>query len=208
MIGYASRTGTVRNARALNAAGWRWLVSPHGKIGPIRDGMRFALDNGAWTSHEQGRPFDARRFEHALGLFGLAADWIVVPDIVMGGRDSLDFSRRWLPRMRARFPTQRLLIAVQDGMTPCDLPEISPTTGIFVGGSTDWKLGTMQSWATFARSRGAYIHVGRVNTARRIAICAAAAVDSFDGSGVSRFIDTLPGLDGARRQPDMLASLQ
>lgn len=35
--------------------------------------------------------------------------------------------------------------------------------------------------------------------------CVAAGADSFDGSSASRFATTLPLLDAARRQPDLLA---
>lgn len=42
-------------------------------------------------------------------------------------------------------------------------------------------------WAAFARDRGIYIHVGRVNTIGRASHCADLLVDSADGSSVSRF---------------------
>jgi len=41
------------------------------------------------------------------------------------------------------------------------------------------------------------------NSARRIRVCASAGVDSFDGSGPSRFAVALPRLDLARRQVDL-----
>jgi hypothetical protein len=56
MIGYASRTGTRRNLAALRAAGWRLLLSPTGVL--RTEGFRYALDNGAWTAHQQGTEFD------------------------------------------------------------------------------------------------------------------------------------------------------
>lgn len=45
-----------------------------------------------------------------------------------------------------------------------------------------------------------YLHVGRVNTKKRIRLCQEAGADSFDGSGVSRFSAHLPVLDSAVRQ--------
>jgi hypothetical protein len=47
------------------------------------------------------------------------------------------------------------------------------------------------------RPRGAYLHVGRVNT--RVA---AAGADSFDGSSVLRFTANLLKLENARQQLD------
>jgi hypothetical protein len=50
-----------------------------------------------------------------------------------------------------------------------------------------------------------HYHVGRVNTARRIRLCAEAGADSFDGTSVTMFSCTLPLLESARRQPSLLA---
>ncbi len=50
----------------------------------------------------------------------------------------------------------------------------------------------MGDWAELARERGAICHVGRVNSARRIHLCASAGVTSFDGSGVSRYAVEIP----------------
>jgi len=204
MIAYASRTGTRRNLDALRRAGWRLMVSARGAL--RTEGFRYALDNGAWTSFQRGEPFDETAFERAVTRLGADADWIVVPDIVMGGMASLKFSRMWLARLRNRraLAKARFMIAVQNGIVPAHIRDlVGPRIGVFVGGDTEWKLATMAGWARFAQARGAICHVGRVNSARRIRLCAAAGVDSFDGSGVSRFAAALPPLDLARRQADV-----
>ncbi|MDG9857934.1 hypothetical protein N5C93_29635 [Pseudomonas nitroreducens] len=83
-------------------------------------------------------------------------------------------------------------------MTPDDVRDLlSPAVGIFLGGSTEWKLQTMEAWGVLARRRNCYFHVGRVNSARRIAMCSAAGASSFDGTSVTRFANTLPRLDAA-----------
>jgi hypothetical protein len=58
-------------------------------------------------------------------------------------------------------------------------------------------------WGSLARRRNCYLHVGRVNSQRRIAICAAAGADSFDGTSVTRYAVTMRPLDAARRQSDL-----
>jgi len=200
MIAYASRTGTRRNLAALRGAGWRLLVSAKGAL--RTEGMGYALDNGAWSAYQTGEPFDAQAFEQAVNLLGSRADWIVVPDIVAGGKDSLRFSLEWVVRLRPLGTP--LLLAVQDGMRAEDVrPYLGPRVGIFVGGSTGWKLATLLMWGDLANAAGCHLHVGRVNTATRIRLCAAAGADSFDGTSASRFVCTLPLLDGARRQPDL-----
>ncbi len=165
--------------------------------------MPFALDNGAWTAFQRKEPFDVPAFLRAVDLFGERADWVVIPDIVAGGLSSLDFSLSWIDRLTS---CKRLLLAVQDGMSVDDIrPFLSDRIGIFVGGSTDWKLATAIEWGHLAHEVGCYIHVGRVNTVRRIRLCAAAGANSFDGTSATMFSQTLPMLDGARRACDLFA---
>lgn len=197
MIAYASRTGTRRNLLALRRAGWRLLVSATGVH--RTEGFRYGLDNGAWTAHQAGRRFDGGRFVALLEQLGAGADWIVVPDVVGEARASLRLTARWLPRVeRCGAP---MLIAVQDGMRPADVaPWVEGGAGVFLGGSTDYKLSSAIAWGAWCRERGAYFHIARVNTARRIRLCQEARAHSFDGTSASRYAVTLPLLDGAHRQ--------
>ena len=197
MIPYASRTGTRRNLAALRGAGWRLLVSAASCL--RHEGFRYALDNGAWSAYTQGRPFDEPAFVTALRKMGPGADWTVLPDIVMGGPVSLAKSLSWMQRVLDETP--RALLAVQDGMVPEDVRAfIGARVGLFVGGSTAWKESTIGVWSALGREVGCWVHVGRVNTARRIAICTAEGATSFDGTSASRFAKTIPALDAARRQ--------
>jgi hypothetical protein len=203
MIPYAAYTTNRRSLTAVRDAGWRVLLSP--ATGLKNFGVPYALDNGAWSAFMAGEEFREEAFQKAVGLIGPGAAWVVAPDIVEGGKASLQMSVRWLGWLLDRVPV--VLIAVQDGMSPRDIQgRLGIRIGIFVGGSTEWKEETMAMWAALARSCGAICHVGRVNTARRIHLCAAAGVDSFDGSSVSRFAKTLPRLDNAARQRDLLVS--
>lgn len=199
MIAYASRTGTRRNLAALRDAGWRILVSARGVL--RNEGFRYALDNGAWTAFTQGEPFDVAAFEKALDLMGAEADWVASPDIVGGGMRSLELSESWLPRL---IDARLVLIPVQDGLTASDVrPLLGNRVGIFLGGSTEWKLATMREWGELAREVGCYYHVARVNTRRRIEMCSEAGATSFDGSSASRFAASLPRLERARCQPSL-----
>lgn len=217
MIVYASRTGTARNLAAFRLAGWRVLVSATGVL--RTEGFPYAIDNGAWTSFCAGRPFDDAAFVRVVELLGSDADWVVAPDVVGGGADSLALSTRWLPWLLAR--TARVLVPVQNGMDAGDVVHlIGPRVGIFVGGDDlaprppikprpvpTWKERTAAYWARLARANGAYCHVGRVNTRARIRICAAAGVDSIDGTSGSRFAVSVPKVDAWRRQPSLLAGV-
>lgn len=199
-MGYASRTGGLRNLAILRDHGWRLMVSASGRWrGAAALGFAYALDNGAWTAYQSGQPFDVGAFEGAVSELGSGADFVVVPDIVCGGLDSLRLSEAWLPKLDGI--GLRRVIAVQDGFTAEDVrPLLGPAVGIFVGGGTEWKERTLSMWGELARERGAYLHVGRVNSQRRIQLCAMAGADSFDGTSVSRYAVTMRRLDPARRQ--------
>jgi hypothetical protein len=203
MICYAARTGTRRNLAALRAAGWRLMISREGVW--RTEGFAYALDNGAWNDFRTERDFDAEKFQRLVDKLGAGADWIVAPDIVAGGARSLRLSMVWLPQLLLR--TKLTLIPVQDGMVPGDLVGIvmPKRVGIFLGGSTEWKLATMRQWGEFSADHGVHYHVGRVNTMRRFRLAHIAGADSVDGSSASRYAVTLPMMDFASRQWDMWA---
>lgn len=166
-----------------------------------------AGDNGAWSDFRSGRAFDADEYDRYLEWIEAQAhpfDFLVLPDIVAGGMESLALSLRYLNRCRA--VASLVLIPVQDGMEHADLaPLVGPNVGIFLGGSTPWKLARMADWGAFCAKHGVHYHVARVNTMRRMFAAIAAGAHSIDGSSVSRYAVTLPLLDGASRQLDLLA---
>lgn len=186
---YASRTGTKTTLAKMREMDWSILVSAAGVL-RTEGFSTWALDNGAWSAFQQQKAFDEEAFSRAIDKVGEGAQWVVLPDIVAGGMASLDLSLKWLDRLNG-FP-ERLLIAVQDGMTPDDVRAyLGPMVGLFLGGSTEWKLATMNAWGRLARRRNCYYHVGRVNSLKRIHACAQAGADSFDGTSVIAFPDSI-----------------
>lgn len=213
---YCPIQGNKERASKLLANGWRVIVSPQVLCGHekhLREwGGHYALDNGAWIAHKKRERFNDLRFKALVLEWGRGADFIVAPDIVCGGHDSLLRSRSWLPWLSLVTDTA-ILIAVQDGMTHEDLGGLFDwhdryepgRLGVFLGGSTEWKLATMQYWGAFAAHRDCLFHVGRVNTAKRIALCIAAGATSFDGSSPVQFPSTEPLIRRAASQGDLFA---
>jgi hypothetical protein len=202
VIGYASNTGTRRNLDALRAANWRILLTPDNP--KPRPGLKYGIDNGAWGAFKQARPFDDKAFIDLIESAGSQADFVIMPDIVAGGMESLKFSMSWLPRLRH---FRSLLLPVQDGMdVPAVARELRLTQriGIFLGGTTEWKLKTMYGWGMLAAAMDRHYHVGRVNTRRRIRLAAESGATSFDGTSATMFSCTLPMLEAARQQPSLL----
>lgn len=199
MIGYASRPSTKRNAQVLLRHGWRCLLSPVAPRLPAGFEGRYALDNGAWTAFQRKESWDEGAFVETLGKYGAGADWVVSPDIVEGGAASLALSKAWLSACLDA--CRVVLVAVQDGMEAIDVEHLlGPRVGLFVGGSTEWKEQSLGMWGQLAEKSGCWLHVGRVNSQRRIRWCHEVGADSFDGSGAAIFSVKVPGLDGARRQ--------
>lgn len=209
MMAYASHTGTLKNLAALAENRWGLVVSAASPNVDVRD-FEIVLDNGAWTAFQKGRTIDLVAFGGALGKWGRRANFVVAPDIVAGGMASLELSLSWIPRVLDA--TSIALLAVQDGMTVNDVrPHVGGRVGIFVGGSTDvqtdasgrewnWKERTIPEWCALGREVGCYVHIGRVNTKRRIAICASFGADSFDGTSASMYSKNVPKLTRWRNQ--------
>lgn len=193
---------------ALRAHGWRLMVSRAG-VWRTEGFEQIAADNGAWADYRAGREFDDDAYDRFLDWLArqlLTPDWLVLPDIVAAGPRSLALSMRYLNRCLSVGPL--VLIAVQDGMTLDDLaPLVGPSVGIFLGGSTEWKIATMAMWGGFCAERGVYYHVARVNSTKRMALAAAAGAHSIDGSSVSRYAVTAPKLASAARQADLFSPI-
>jgi hypothetical protein len=85
------------------------------------------------------------------------------------------------------FPVAYVL---QDGQLSCDVPW-NDCAAIFVGGTDAFKE-SMQALALMheAKARGKWIHMGRVNTLRRLRFAHTAGCDSIDGSKFSWYSDT------------------
>ena len=203
MRSYASNTRTPRNLEQFRRHGWRILLSPANPHPPA--GLPFAIDNGAWPCFTKKLPFDSDGFSAMVEAHGAAADFVVVPDIVAGGLESLRFSLSWLDRLRG---IRLLLLPVQDGMSAGEVGAVLrryPGLGLFLGGSTEWKLHTMYGWGMVAHALGCYYHVGRVNSCRRIRLALEAGADSIDGTSGTRYAVNVPRLDAATKQPSLIS---
>ena len=174
---------------AYLAAGLDLLYSPtYGKMPrPCEDG-RFVLDNGAFSAYMSGTPWDEARFYglvRQIANLGIAPAFVVLPDIVAGGLQSLARSMEHVGKLPGDW---RKYLPVQDGMDKYDLIPfiIDRVDGIFVGGSTVWKWRTAKDWCEFAHLVGLDCHIGRVNSERQILAARHAEADSVDGSTASR----------------------
>ena len=147
----------------------------------------YALDNGAWSYFKKGIAFKERPFLQDVDEFGSGADFVVIPDVVGNKDKTLRLADQWIPRLKGL----SLCFVAQDGM---DLKDLSQYTkegiGIFIGGSTEYKLSMIGPISRLCNAAGVISHVGRVNSKRRLYKCIKNAAFSFDGSGPAIFKET------------------
>ncbi len=113
-------------------------------------------------------------------------DFIVCPDIVAGGKRSLDFSMEWAEDKLKTAPN--LALVLQDGMTPDILLEygLERFNILFVGGTVEWKWKTFVGWKEFCKSFKKQCHVGQCGTLRRLELCEQIGIDSIDSTNFAR----------------------
>lgn len=182
MMAYVGQARGSRLIATLQALGLGECTTRE-EVPPRRTPWFF--DNGAFKDFTAGVAFQTARYERALDRLsstpGLRPDFVVVPDIVAGGLESLRFSASWAERLS--WLGLPLYLVVQDGMTERDVAgALDSYAGVFVGGSLDWKLRTARQWADFAHLHGRQCHVGRMGTRERVRAARRWGVDSIDSS--------------------------
>lgn len=176
---YLGQTRSGAWIHMLKSYGFGECVS-RGEFPPRR--TPWFMDNGAFGDWLAGRGFNVAAYERDLGRMvasDLRPDFLVVPDIVAGGHESLHFSLSWVERLSNIAP---LYFVVQDGMGEEIVPDLEPFSGLFVGGSLPWKLKTGAKWVQLARELGLRCHIGRVGTEKRVRWARRIGADSIDSS--------------------------
>ncbi len=177
-------TRTVRDLAAAGTGGLGILLTPNNgnSVGSVvATGLPWAIDNGAFSG------FNADKFlkliDKAIGKSHLL--WVVCPDVVGNAEATLAHWPWWSAQIRAR--ALPVAFVLQDGQEDLELPEADC---YFIGGSTRWKLSSHAAdLAAEGKRRGAWVHMGRVNSRRRLTVAMDMGCDSTDGSSLSMFGD-------------------
>jgi len=155
-----------------------------------RMGNRPELNQTPWAAdtgcYNQGDCFrldryltwlESLRCHQATCLFATA------PDVVGDAAATWERSVAVLPQLRARgYPAA---LVGQDGLERMAIDWIAFDC-LFIGGTTRWKLSEV-AWqlGTEAKRRGKHVHLGRVNSRRRLLAAATAGYDSADGTYIA-----------------------
>lgn len=143
----------------------------------------FAADNACYAE-ATGKPWDLSTWINWLAEeVAPRADtclFATAPDVVGDAVATLERSAHWLDIIR-ELGLPAALVA-QDGLEDLEIPWDTFDV-LFLGGSTEWKLSEAARELTReAKRRGKWVHMGRVNSWKRIAIAREFGVDSVDGT--------------------------
>lgn len=142
-------------------------------------GVRWCADNGCFS--EQWEPSRWWEFLEANAADAATCLFATAPDVVGDARATEERSRPWLSKIRALgYP---VAYVAQNGMEFSTWDLWDEIDCLFIGGTTDWKLGPEAcNLAAVASSMGKWIHVGRVNSEKRFRYAEAIRADSCDGT--------------------------
>lgn len=180
-------TRSVREQAPTSCGNLGHLLTPLGgnRIETILEtGLPWAADNGAFKG------FDSNRFMTLLNnIVGKPRClFVVAPDVVANASETARCLYQWWPRLRrAGHP---IAFVLQDGQEDRPLPEKKFWDVAFIGGTTDFKLSRAAADIVHdVKAMGRWVHMGRVNSKRRIKYAMRIGCDSFDGTSTSMFGD-------------------
>jgi hypothetical protein len=189
LILVSGSSATVRRLLASGVSNLGQLVSPSAG-NRVAAGVRWAMDNEAFSP----RGFDPLAFRRCLVRHAHARErclFAACPDVVGDARATLGLFGQWRDEVASHgYPAA---LVGQDGAEGLDLPW-DDLDAWFVGGSTRWKLSRASAdLCGEAKRRGKHLHIGRVNSLRRLRWCVEVGADSCDGTATSRFGDHYAG---------------
>ena len=106
-----------------------------------------------------------------------------VPDVVADHESTLKlWNKHWQSVAELQF---KPAYVIQNGAVTKDVP-FHQAKAIFIGGTTDWKLSiAAQKIVVEAKKLNLWVHMGRVNSVRRLQIAQEWGCDSVDGTYVA-----------------------
>jgi hypothetical protein len=154
-------------------------------------GLPFACDNGCFVGFKEEKFYRlCRKVDNHPKLL-----WITCPDKVADAEETLHLFRSHAAEVSLYGP---VAFVAQDGQEDLELPEDYPLghSGhpwrcLFIGGTTKFKLSQAAGdLAEEAKNRGKLVHMGRVNSMRRLQTALDMGCDTVDGTATSMFGDT------------------
>ena len=140
----------------------------------------WAGDNGRYAAPERWNAGDWLEWAAGLRRYRQNCLFMVAPDVVGDAEATFTLSCPYLPTIR-QFGFKAAYVS-QDGADDTSLPW-DEFDCLFVGGTSDWKLSeASHELAVEAKTRGKWVHMGRVSTWGRIRTARILAFDSVDST--------------------------
>ena len=153
-----------------------FMITPHmGNAQPL--GEWWAADNGRFAAPEKYT--DVGYIKWLLSMDREHALFATAPDVLGDHKATIELSRPIFPWIRRA--GYRPAFVAQDGWceqtTPWDEFDV-----LFIGGSNEFKLGLGLEASRAANDRRKWVHMGRVNSLKRLLIARRAGCHSADGT--------------------------
>lgn len=148
----------------------------------IPEGIAIGIDNECFLRPEKFG--DGERYlQMVLDTADREVLFATAPDVVGDWDATLERSLPWSSRLRdAGVPAA---IVGQDGASDASVPW-DDFDVLFLGGTTEWKLGAdAAELVACAKRRGLWVHMGRVNSLKRLRYADAIGCDSADGTFIA-----------------------
>lgn len=164
----------------------------------VAAGIPWSADNGCFHGFDE---------ERCRTMWARLAGWpgclfVVVPDAVSDHAETLRLWQQWRGVVRTVTGGQPVAFVAQNGASEQNVPW-DELDALFIGGDTAWKLGPeAEHLVRVAKQLGKWVHMGRVNSARRIRYALAIGCDSFDGTKWAKWSEAhRPTADRAQTGP-------
>lgn len=153
------------------------MITPRMGQRPV-EGQPWAADNGRFAS-----PQDYTDSSYLAWLAKMPVEsclFATAPDVL--GDALATWTMSWPLFAPIRELGYRVALVAQDGMESMRI-DWHAFDALFIGGSTEWKLGeAAAAIAREAKRRGKWVHMGRVNSMRRMVYAESIGCDSADGT--------------------------
>ncbi len=144
-------------------------------------GAKWACDNDVFSGYAPKR---IKRFIEQYQPFARTCVFFNSPDVLLDAVGTMARFDEWEPVLhKLGWP---VAFTLQNGMERLKIP-FGRIEALFIGASDDWRYGSHAQYVIeqirIARSRGLWVHVGRVATIKNIKYWNAVGIDSFDSTG-------------------------
>jgi hypothetical protein len=151
----------------------------------VNNEMIWACDNACFSNFDSAAY--VKMISKAQGQPRLK--FVTIPDSVGDAAETNKLFKIWFPIFERYFNVP-LAYVLQNGILINDIPWDN-IEALFIGGTTEFKLGPeVAKIVEVAKSKDKWIHMGRVNTIKRIDYAESIGCDSIDGSSFSMYAET------------------